>query len=122
MKRIYRGVIFFFLPVMAAVIAVCSLSVAVMAGDPGQADYNFSDYMVNADPGEDPHLKIDPGTSEFTLYDIRTESAPPASSGSGQDAMLRGQDRAEMTTGRWYSRVNPKFRMVIMMISLTLTR
>ncbi|MBU8923031.1 MAG: hypothetical protein KOO63_14530 [Bacteroidales bacterium] len=122
MRRIYHGVIFFFLPVLAAVITVCSMSVAVRAGDLGRAKYDFSEYMVNADPGEDPHLKIDPGVTEFTLYDVRVGSAPPVSSGSGQDVMLRGQDRAKMTNARWYSRVNPKFRMIIMMISLTLTR
>ena len=98
------------------------MSVAVRAGDLGRANYDFSEYMVNADPGEDPHLKIDPGVTEFKLYDVRVESAPPVSSVSGQDVMLRGQDRAKMTTPRWYSRVNPKFRMIMMMISLTLTR
>lgn len=99
--------------VLAVVITLCSLSTDAGALTLKLANDSVFENMLNADPGEDPHLKTDPEIQVFYLWDCETQSAPLLVSDVDHQGRLRGQDREETTSLKWHSRVNHKFTSLL---------
>jgi len=77
--------------------------------------------MLNADPGEDPHLKIKPDINVFYVPGYQGQSGLLVSSGNHQ-SVLTGQGRERDRTVLWQSRVKYKFRMIFHEFTLIKSR
>lgn len=118
MKHFFRKCENLLFLVLAAVIILFALSPAAEATSTKYDSSFLSDNMLNADPGEDPHLKIDPGLPEYYLIDYQSQSSAVQSSGTRQE-MLRGHDSKSLSVNR-HSRVNPKLRILLQVFLRTL--
>ncbi len=107
--------------VLAAVISLFAFSSAAKATSTRYTSCSILENMVNADPGEDPHLKVVPGQQDQFVCDSQGQTSTLASSGDRQ-GMLHVQDVDNLQEGKWHFFENPEFRMIMQMFVLTLRR
>ena len=101
--------------VIGAAIILLSLSSAVHARSPLVGKYTIFDEIVEADPGEDPHLRVDPQVDPGLSRDLvgGTSSSP---SGDEDSAITRRHQPAGYRTGAGWTRV--KTNLLITLQSL----
>ncbi|MBN2183860.1 MAG: hypothetical protein JW746_00880 [Candidatus Krumholzibacteriota bacterium] len=106
---------------LAAVILLFAFSPAADAASTRYSDYSLIYTRVDADPGEDPHLKVISGIEDYSVINYQELSSESLSSGDRQE-MLRGHGSGDSGAVRWHSRVNPKLTVIMQAFFLTLRR
>ena len=106
---------------LLALAAVFLLSAFSPAANAAYTRYYIIDDMVDADPGEDPHLKLVTGIEDYSVIDYQELSSVSLSNGNRQE-MLRGHGSGNTGAVRWHSRVNRKLTVIMQAFFLTLRR
>ncbi len=99
------------LALIAAVLLV-SLSSAVSARSPNIGKYSIYDEIVGADPGEDPHLRVDPQVDPGLTRDLYGGTS--SSTADGVDSAIMGGHQATgYKAGAGRSRVKTKLLITL---------
>ena len=104
----------FFYPVLAlcAAILLLSLSSPVHARSPYIGKYTIFDDIVGADPGEDPHLRVDPQVDPGLSRDLYGGTS--SSSSSDVDGLIRGRyQKTGFKAGTGRTRVKTKLLITL---------
>ena len=110
MRSIAAYVRLFLLPLLAATITICFSAGHAAAEGLSLYGSDLSEYMVCADPGEDPHLKIEPGLEIFTIPEIQTYYSSSVNDTDPDDGRSSGRT-GHRDVGLLH-RVKYKFRMI----------
>lgn len=101
----------FFTLTLAAVVFLCSLASVAGATEMDLARYFSIEQMLSADPGEDPHLKVEPS---FVVYCLSVYENQPVLgvSGDGDPVPPEPVEEKDRTVSR-RSRVKNKLIMIL---------
>ncbi|MCU0638850.1 MAG: hypothetical protein MUF59_03130 [Candidatus Krumholzibacteria bacterium] len=96
---------------LAAVIFLCSLASVAGATEMDLARYFSIEYMLSADPGEDPHLKVEPSFVVFCQSVYENQSVAVLS-GDGDPVPPEPVEEMDRTVSR-RSRVKNKLFLIL---------
>ena len=118
MKHFFRKCRYLLFLALAAgfVLVACS-----PAANAASTRYSQTYSIVDADPGEDPHLKVISGIEDYAVINYQELSSESLSGGNRQE-MLRGHGSADDSSVRWHSRVNPKLVVIMQSFIIQLRR
>jgi len=111
----------FFMLTLAAVVFFCSMPSVAWAYKLELAGSSLFENMLNADPGEDPHLKTEPGITVWCLSEGQGQSGLLVSSGNHQN-MLTSKGAESDVIVPLHTRLKNRCRMIFRQVTLTESR
>ncbi len=100
--------------VLALIVAILllPLSNAAYARSPNIGRYTIFDDIVGADPGEDPHLKVDPVVDDGIARDLLGRTSSSTIDG-GESAIMGGHQATGRKVGAGRTRVKTKLLVTL---------
>ncbi len=106
---------------LIAAVLLLPLSGAAYARSPKAGHYTIFGEIVGADPGEDPHLKIDPQVDPGLIRDF-DRGASSATADGVDTAIMGGHQATGCKAGAGRSRVKTKLLITLQILFGTLFR